>query len=294
LAALNPAAVAAVPRRRAGHLRIVGIPFLRARYVFGAILLAVIVAAVVFGPLLVPFSPNAQNIAIRLQAPAWSGSHILGTDELGRDELARVLAGGRVSLLLALGGTALSALIGIAVGIIAGYRGGRLETAVMGIVDAHLAFPFILLAIAFVATVGPSIPAILAVMVLSTWVAFARPIHAMTLSFKERDHVVAARGLGMRDAMIMRRHVLPHVMPAAVVVATVQVAQLILFESALSFLGLGVPPSVPSWGSMLNDARPYIQLAPWTALFPGLSIVLCVFSLSLVGDWMRELVNPRD
>jgi peptide/nickel transport system permease protein len=294
LAAVTSAAAPAAIPRRPGRLRIFGIPFLRVRNLVGAVLLAIIILGVVFGPFLVSYSPNLQNIAIRLQAPALSRPHLLGTDELGRDLLARILAGGRISLALALSGTALSALIGTTVGLIAGYRGGRTETVIMGVVDAHLAFPFILLAIAFVATIGPSVGAVLAVMVLSTWVAFARPVHALTLSLKGRDFVVAARGLGLRDTLIIRRHLLPHVVPTVVVVGTVQVAQLILFESALSFLGLGVPPSIPSWGAMLGDSRSYIQIALWTSLYPGLAIVLSVFSLSLVGDWVRELANPRD
>lgn len=279
--------------RRSGHLRVLSIPFLKVRYLIGFCLLVLVVLASFVGPLIISYPPNLQDITQRLQGPSLSGPHLLGTDALGRDLLVRILAGGRVSLLLAVAGTVLSGAIGVVAGLVAGYRRGRLETSVMGVADAHLAFPFILLAIALVATVGSSIATVLAVMTLSAWVGFARPIHAVTLSFMQRDFIVAARGLGLRDGTIIRRHLLPHVLPVALVVATLQVAQLILFESALSFLGMGVPPSVPTWGSMLSESRNYIQIAPWTSVLPGVAIVLCVFSLSLVGDWVRKLVNPK-
>lgn len=268
-----------------------GIPFVKVRYLVGAALFLVVLLAVALGPMVVPFDPNAQSITARIQPP--SASHLLGTDHLGRDVLARVLAGGRVSLLLSVAATVLSALIGVAAGLFAGYVGRKTETAVMGVVDAQIAFPFILLAIALVATVGSSVPTVLVVMALSSWVAFTRPVHAATLALKERDFIAAAQGLGLPGRTVVRRHLAPHVMPVVVVVGTVQLAQLILFESALSFLGLGVPPSVPTWGSMLNESRTYIQIAPWTSIFPGVAIVLCVFAISLLGDWLRTLLDPR-
>jgi peptide/nickel transport system permease protein len=280
-------------QRRPDRLTVVTVPFVNVRYLVGAVLLAVVVLATTVGPLLVPYEPNAQNISARLEGPSLSSGHLLGTDALGRDLLARILAGGRISLLLAVAGTILSALVGVTAGLVAAYRRGRLETSVMGVVDASLAFPFILLAIALVATVGSSIATVLAVMTLSAWVGFARPIHAMTLSLVGRDFVTAAHGLGLGGGTIIRRHLLPHVLPVALVIGTLQIAQLILFESALSFLGMGVPASIPTWGSMLSESRNYIQIAPWTSVLPGLAIVASVFSLSLVGDWVRALVNPR-
>jgi len=284
----RPSAPRRPPRTR---LRVFGIPFLKPRFLVGAILLVLIVLAVALGPFVVPFDPNAQDLTLRILPP--SLAHPLGTDHLGRDILARVLAGGRISLALAIVATIASAVIGIAAGLVAGYRGRRIETAIMGVVDAQLAFPFILLAIALVATIGPSVPTVLLVMALSAWVGFTRPVHAATLALKDRDFVTAAVGLGLPAFTIIRRHLAPHVLPIGIVVGTVQLAQLVLFESALSFLGLGVPPSVPTWGAMLSESRTYIQVAPWTSIFPGLAIVVCVFAISIVGDWLRTLTNPR-
>jgi peptide/nickel transport system permease protein len=184
-------------------------------------------------------------------------------------------------------------VLGTVLGLIAGFLGGRVGTLIMGVVDAQLAFPFILLAIVFVATLGASVPVVITVLVLSCWVSFARPVHAMTLSLKERDFIVATRSLGARDVTILRRHLFPHVLPTAVVIGTIQVAHVILFESALSFLGMGVPPSVATWGSMLSESRNYLQIAPWMSVFPGLGLVLTIFGLSLVGDWLREILDPH-
>ena len=288
-AAIEGTYVSPVGRRT---LRVFGIPFLRGRYFAGVCLLVVVVVASVIGPLVVGHSPDAQDLTARLLPPI-SGEHLLGTDALGRDLLARILAGGRLSLFVGFTGAALAATIGVLVGLIAGFREGRLGTIAMGIVDAQLAFPFILLAIVFVATLGASLPMVIVVLALSSWVSFARPIHAMALSIKHRDYVLAARSIGATDATILRRHLLPHVLPTAVVIATIQVAHIVLFESALSFLGMGVPVDIPTWGAMLSDSRRYLQIAPWISIFPGVALVTTVFGMSLVGDWMREALDPR-
>lgn len=273
-------------------LRVLGIPFLRGRYFAGVCLLVVVVLASAVGPLVVGHSPDAQDLTARLLPPL-SGDHLLGTDALGRDLLARILAGGRLSLFVGFTGAALAATLGVLVGLIAGFREGRIGTIAMGVVDAQLAFPFILLAIVFVATLGASLPMVIVVLALSSWVSFARPIHAMALSIKHRDYVLAARSIGARDSTILRRHMLPHVLPTAVVIATIQVAHIVLFESALSFLGMGVPLDIPTWGAMLSDSRRYLQTAPWISIFPGVALVATVFGMSLVGDWMREALDPR-
>jgi peptide/nickel transport system permease protein len=273
-------------------LRMFGIPFLRRRYFLGVSLLTLIVVACLVGPLVLGVDPNAQDISQRLQPPA-PGAHLFGTDSLGRDVLARLLVGGRISLLIGISAAALAAVVGTLLGLVAGFRERRAGAVIMGFVDAQLAFPFILLAIVFVATLGSSVVVVIAVLALSSWVAFARPLHALTLSLKERDFILAARTLGARDRMILRRHLLPHVLPTAVVIATIQVAHVVLFESALSFLGMGVPPGVPTWGSMLSESRSYLQTAPWLSVLPGLALVLTVFSLSLLGDWLRDLLDPR-
>lgn len=273
-------------------LRVLGIPFLRGRYLAGSLLLIALTLAAFVGPALLPFEPTKQDLVARLLPPMTDG-HLLGTDALGRDVLARVLVGGRISIVVGILGAVTAAVIGITLAMLAGVREGKIGTAVMGFVDAQLAFPFILLAIVFVATLGSSLPTVIVVLALSSWVAFARPVHAMVLSLKRRDFVVAARSIGATDLVVVRQHLLPHVLPTVVVIGTLQVAHIVLFESALSFLGMGVPPEIPTWGSMLSDSRRYIQTAPWLSIFPGVALVMTVFSLSLVGDWLRETLDPH-
>ncbi|MCC6642890.1 MAG: ABC transporter permease [Deltaproteobacteria bacterium] len=285
-------APASTPPEGRRTLRVLGIPFLRARYLLASLGLAAIVLAAVVGPLLVPFDPAEQDIALRLKPPGTDG-HLLGTDALGRDVLVRVLAGGRISLMVGLTGATLAAIVGIVLGMIAGYREGRIGTLIMGFVDAQLAFPFILLALVFVATLGSSLLIVMAVVALSSWVDFARPMHAMVLSLKRRDFVTAARSIGASDLLILRQHLFPHILATAVVIGTLQVANIILFESALSFLGMGVPPDIPTWGGMLSESRRYLQVAPWLSILPGLALLVTVFSLSIVGDWLRETLDPH-
>ena len=242
--------------------------------------------------------PLTQNLTARLTPPAWSdgGSwqHPLGTDELGRDLLARILYGGRISYIVGFVAATASAVIGIALGILAGYRRRFIETVILRLVDVQTAFPFLIIAIAIVAFVGASLRTIIVTLIVWQWVPFARLAHAKTLNVKEEDYFRAAVAIGRADIGIAFRHVLPNILPPLVVVWTFIVARSIIAESALSFLGLGVPPPTPTWGGMLSAGRQYLDTAWWIPLMPGLAIVFVVVAINVVGDWMSDRWDPRD
>lgn len=262
----------------------------------GGIVLALVVT-VILAPVLAPADPLRTNLGARLRPPlGWSGSmagHPLGTDELGRDILSRLLYGGRVSLSLALAAVVLSAAVGVLLGLVSGYRGGWLDELVMRLADIQLAFPVIMLGVAVLAVVGTSLPALVAVLALSGWVVFARTVRALALTVREIEFVTAARSMGAGDARIVLLHVLPNIQASILVIATVQLATMVLLESGLSFLGLGTQPPDPSWGSMLAQGRDYLDKAWWLATVPGLAIALAVLGVNLLGDGLRDLLDPR-
>lgn len=241
--------------------------------------------------------PLAQDIGNRLIPPAWmTGGHaewLLGTDHLGRDILSRVLYGSRVSLAVGLWSVAIGGPIGLLLGLLAGYRGGVMDALVMRLVDLHLAFPFVLLAMALIAIVGPGLWKMVAVFSLTSWMLYARTVRASVLSLREREFVQAARAMGAGSGRIVVRHVVPNIVSTLVVLLSFDVARIILAESALSFLGLGVPPPSPSWGGMLSEGREYIQDAWWIAAFPGLAITLVTVGVSFFGDGLRDLLDPQ-
>jgi peptide/nickel transport system permease protein len=268
-----------------------------AKAVVGAWILLLVVVAAVGAPLLAPTDPNTQVLADRLLEPLSVGSdgvyHLLGTDQLGRDLWSRILYGARVSLLVGLTAVALAGTIGVLLGLLAGYHGGHVDDVVMRLADMQLALPFILIATFIAAILGPGLQNTVLVLGANSWVAYARVVRVGTLSLREREFVQAAKALGAGSGRILRWHVLPNVVSPVLVIATFAVAQMILGEAALTFLGLGTPPSIPSWGGMLSEARNYMTIAWWTAAFPGLAITVAVIGINLFGDWLRDYLDPR-
>ena len=262
----------------------------------GLLLLAAAAVTALAAPWLAPRNPLTQDLMSRLQPPGAQGPqgvYWLGTDGLGRDSLSRLIYGARASLAVAGTAVAVSGTAGLFVGLAGGYYGAWAGALLMRFVDVVLSIPFLLLAIAVVAALGPSLVHTIVVLSFTRWPRYARVAHAQTLAARSRDFVQAARALGGTNGRLMLRHVLPEVLPSAVVVATLEIGLMIVFEAALSFLGLGVQPPTPSWGSMLADGRAYVASAWWLATFPGLAIMVTVLGANLVGDAVRDRLDPR-
>ena len=264
---------------------------------FGFAVVALVVLTAAGAPVISPFDPLEQDIGQRLMPPGWVDAqgrvHLLGTDHLGRDILARVIYGSRIALMVGLSAVVISGLLGMGIGLIAGYFGGRVDDFFMRLADIQLAFPFILLAIAVIGVLGPSLGNIIVVIGVSSWVVYARVVRGEVLSIREREFVHAAIALGSQDGRVLLRHVLPNAFTPWLVVATLDMARVIVIESALSFLGLGVQPPTPTWGGMLADGRVYLSTAWWLATFPGLAILITVLGINLFGDGLRDTLDPR-
>ena len=256
----------------------------------GAAIVLVVVVAAVFGPTVAPFDPAAQELALRLEGP--TGLHWFGLDELGRDIFTRVLYGARISLLVGIVVVGVSATAGIAMGAIAGYFGGRVDEAISRILDVLLAFPGLLLAIALVAVLGPSLTNVVIALTLIGWVGYARLVRGQVLRAREFEFVQAARALGATTPRILLRHVIPTTLPAVTVQATLGMGAAILNEASLSFLGLGVQPPTPSWGTMLNYGRGHLLDAPHLTIFPGVAIAVLVLGFNFLGDGLRDVLDP--
>lgn len=253
------------------------------------IILLLIVAAI--APVLAPYDPFETNILFRYKAP--SSEHLLGTDGMGRDILSRIIYGSRISLQVGLISVALALILGVSFGLIAGYYGGKLDMLIMRFMDIMLAFPSILLAIAIVAILGPQLKnAMLAIGIINV-PRFARIVRSSVLSIKESEYISAARALGAGDLRIIFKHLLPNAMAPLIVQTTLSIATAILEAAALSFLGLGAQPPSPEWGAMLSDARSSLQKAPWVATFPGLAIIFGVLGFNLLGDGLRDALDPK-
>ena len=259
---------------------------------FVAVLLLVAAAA----PWLAPHDPVRQSLRGRLAAPTLEGAdgraHPLGTDHLGRDVLSRTIYGARVSLVVGFAAVIVGGLVGASLGIAAGYRGGWLDTAIMTVADAQLAFPFILLAIGIIAVLGPSFPTLIVVIGLSGWPGYARVLRAQVLVLRSREFVDAIHALGGTVVRIVGRHILPNVLSSLVVIGTLELARSIVLEATLSFLGLGIQPPTPSWGGMVQEGREYLDSAWWISTFPGLVLMLTSVAVSRTGDWLRDLLDP--
>lgn len=260
-------------------------------------LLLLLVIPTFFAAQVAPHNPIKGSLSKRLKPPAWisggSTTHLLGTDKMGRDILSRIIHGARISLIVSLVAIFVSGSIGTILGLISGYFGGRLDTVIMRLVDVSLALPTILLALVLVAAVGSSFGTVIAVITVILWARYARQVRGETLSLKTQDFIARARVSGASHVRIMVRYIFPNVVNTLVVLATLQVGAVILLESTLSFLGAGIPRPTPAWGVMIADGRELIVTAWWVALFPGLAIMLTVLSLNLLGDWLRDHLDPK-
>jgi peptide/nickel transport system permease protein len=265
--------------------------------VIGAIVLLGVIGTAVFADYLAPHEPNRQRLITRFKPPVWveggNTTYPLGTDNVGRDMLSRIIHGSRISLVVGICAVGVSMLIGVTLGLLSGFLGGRADATIMGLVDIMLAFPQIILAFAMVAVLGPGIGNIILVLGLTGWERYARVVRAEVLALREREFVQAARALGVPTARILFRHVMPNTFSSVIVMATLQTAQAILAEASLSFLGLGTGLTYPSWGQMIALGRDYVNVAWWISTFPGLAILLTVLSINLVGDRVRDVLDPR-
>jgi peptide/nickel transport system permease protein len=261
-----------------------------------AIVLLVLVCAI-FGPWIVPFDPAEQDIMQRMLPPlahADSGEfHLLGTDALGRDLLSRLISGARVSLLVGVASVLISGLVGVVLGLLAGYDDRHTGRFLMGLADVQLAVPFLVLALAVVAVLGPSLLNLILVLGVTSWVQFARIVRAEVLVLRDREFVQSARALGAATWRVLFLHLLPNVMSSVIVIGSMQIGKMILFEASLSFLGLGVPSNIPTWGGMIADGRSYVATQWWLAAVPGLAIFITVVGINLLGDRLRDLLDPR-
>lgn len=257
----------------------------------GVIVLAVVLTAVL-APALAPANPDLQQIADRLMPPG-AGGHLLGTDDVGRDVLSRIIFGSRVSLIVGCLAVLVSGALGTLLGIVAGYYGGWLDGLIMRLVDVQLAIPSLVLAIMVVAVFGPGLVKVIVILGVTGWVLYGRVVRGEVLSLRQREFIEAAKAMGAHDGHIMRRHVLRNAIPSVIVVATLQVGAMIITAASLSFLGLGVPVTVPTWGGMATEGRDYLPTAWWIAVFPGLAIMVTVFGTNFLGDWVRDRLDPH-
>jgi peptide/nickel transport system permease protein len=263
----------------------------------GALILLAVIGAAVFAPWVAPQDPARQSLIRRFTPPVWAhGGNIaypLGTDQVGRDILSRIIYGARVSLLVGISAVLVSLTVGVTLGLLSGFLRGGVETVIMSVVDVTLSFPQLLLALAFVAALGPSLPTIIVVLGLTGWERYARVVRAEVLALREKDFVEAARAIGASPTRVLLGHLLPNTFSSIIVMSTLQVAQAILQEAALSFLGVGTGSAYPTWGQMISLGRDFVSVAWWPATFPGLAILLTVLAINLVGDRLRDALDPR-
>lgn len=264
---------------------------------FSLFILLMLIVTAFFSPQVAPHNPIRERLLDRLLPPAWDQDgdwqYVLGTDHLGRDLLSRIIFGSRVSLAVGVAAVVVGGALGISLGVTAGFFGGRLDEVIMALADMQLAFPTILLAIAIIAVLGPSFTNLVVVIGISGWVTYARIARGQVLSLREKEFVEAIRAQGGNQLRIIIRHILPNILSPLIVVATLDLARTIILESTLSFLGLGIQPPTPSWGGMLSDGREYLLSAWWIATFPGVALMLTALSFNRLGDWIRDLADPR-
>ncbi|HEV7339015.1 MAG TPA: ABC transporter permease [Bosea sp. (in: a-proteobacteria)] len=264
------------------------------KFIVGVLCLGSVVFLAAFGTILSPHDAGEQNLLMALEPPwNFAEGHVLGTDHLGRDILARMTSGARVSLAIAGAVVVISGVVGVLIGSLSGYLSGTRDMVIQKVVETFWAFPPVLLAIAVLAFLGQSLGNVIFALALQRWIPYCRIARAQALTIRSKEYIAASRIMGGGTVWVLRRHVLPNVMASAIIVATFTMATAILAESSLSFLGLGVPPSVPTWGGMLAEGRSYISRAWWLAVFPGLGIFVTVLGLNLLGDWARDQFDPK-
>jgi peptide/nickel transport system permease protein len=265
--------------------------------VVGATVCFVILVAALFAPLITPVGPLASDLAARLKPPSWAAAgspvHLLGTDHLGRDVLARILYGARVSLFAATCAIVISCLIGVTLGVLAGYFGRMIDQVVSTVVNIMLTFPFMLLSLAVIALLGPSFRNMVLVLGITEWIHYTRVVRSEVFRLREQDFVLVAKSIGLSSWNIILRHVVPNLLNTVIVIASLQMARMIILESFLSFLGLGIQPPTPSWGGMLGEGRMYIFGNWWLATFPGLAIFVTTLGINLMGDGLRDFLDPK-
>ena len=265
--------------------------------IFGILVIVVMAFIAIFAPVLTKYDPTSVDLAVRLKPPMpFKGStseHILGTDALGRDIAARLANGARVSLLVGIVAVFISGVLGVSLGLVTGYFGGWFDDVLMRLADVQLAFPFILLMLAVLAVIGPGLWNLILVLGVTGWVTYARVVRGQVFSLREKEYIIAARSIGSSSLRIIFLHIMPNVLGPVIVIASFAVASTIVAEASLSFLGLGVKPTTPTWGMMLSDGREYIRSAWWLTTLPGLALAITVLGINLLGDWLRDVLDPR-
>jgi peptide/nickel transport system permease protein len=292
-----PRTAKSIKKRNIEFMRVIKLLIASKTGTCGFIITALVILTAIFAPQLAPYDPNAQNYTSMNKPPMWleggSSDHLLGTDNLGRDILSRVIYGSQVSLIVGLVAVIISGAIGLWLGLIAGYFGGWIDNVIMRLVDAFLAIPNILFLLVILGVIGPGLSTIIVVIGLTAWVSYARLVRGEVLIIKEREFVKAARTIGTSDFTIIRQHILPNVFSSFIVITTLSVASIIILEASLSYLGLGIQPPAVSWGGMLTAGRDYLATSWWIATFPGLAITITVLGIIFLGDWLRDILDPR-
>lgn len=264
---------------------------------FGLVVVVIWVLVAIFAPLLAPYGINDIDVVQRLAPPCWmengSMEHLLGTDQLGRDVLTRLIYGSRISLIVGIVAGIVGLIIGVILGLLAGYFGGVIDSIISRIIDVMLAFPFIFLALLLVAALGSSLANVILVLGITGWVPYARTIRAQVLSVKEKEFIKSAHSLGCSDMRIIFKQILPSVIDSAIILGTMDVGTIILSEASLTYLGLGIPPHIATWGNMIANGNDYIFSAGWLTMIPGIALLLGCISINFVGDWLRDIRDPR-
>ncbi len=299
MAAVDRPAIAAVAKRDSGRLRALAEELWRDKPgLIGFTIIVLIILMAIFAPLVAPYDPAAQSVVGRLKPPVWlaggEAAHILGTDQLGRDILSRLIYGARTSLIVGFSVVALAGTFGVTIGLLAGFRGGRTDAILMRLVDIQVAFPGLLLILLIVAVIGPSVGTMIVVLAMTNWMIYARVVRGIVLSVRQTPYVEAAEMIGCPQSRVIFRHILPNLSSPLLTLGILEFTNIVLAEAALSFLGLGVQPPATSWGLDVSTGKDYIFVAWWLVTFPGLCISITVLSINLFANWLRVTTDPQE